>query len=150
MVISMLKIRRPLGRRIFNMGIAIPGKTVFLIETAPRSFEHESYFLACLYHWIKFHGGAMQQYLYSRYYCLESHIFSWCRSHQRLCRTFCWSFCVCAQSMRWLYNATSSLIGWEHTQNDPWTYLKNMALLNSIASNCWYKCCIISVKKIKA
>ena len=31
----MLKIRRPLGRRIFNMGIAIPGKTVFLIETAP-------------------------------------------------------------------------------------------------------------------
>ena len=37
MVISMLKIRRPLGRLIFNMGIAIPGKTVFLIETAPRS-----------------------------------------------------------------------------------------------------------------
>ena len=36
MVISMLKIRRPLGRLIFNMGIAITGKTVFLIETAPR------------------------------------------------------------------------------------------------------------------
>ena len=36
MVISMLKIRRPLGRLIFNMGIAIPGKTVFLIETAHR------------------------------------------------------------------------------------------------------------------
>ena len=35
MVISMLKIRRPLGRLIFNMGIAIPGKTVFLIETGP-------------------------------------------------------------------------------------------------------------------
>ena len=35
MVISMLKIRRPSGRLIFNMGIAIPGKTVFLIETAP-------------------------------------------------------------------------------------------------------------------
>ena len=32
----MLKIRRTLGRLIFNMGIAIPGKTVFLIETAPR------------------------------------------------------------------------------------------------------------------
>ena len=32
----MLKIRRSLGRLIFNMGIAIPGKTVFLIETAPR------------------------------------------------------------------------------------------------------------------
>ena len=38
----MLKIRRPLGRLIFNMGIAIPGKTVFLIETAPwfRSVSH--------------------------------------------------------------------------------------------------------------
>ena len=36
MAISMLKIRRPLGRLIFNMGIAIPGKTVFLIETVPR------------------------------------------------------------------------------------------------------------------
>ena len=34
----MLKIRRPLGRLIFNMGIAIPGKTVFLIETAPSSW----------------------------------------------------------------------------------------------------------------
>ena len=33
----MLKIRRPLGRLIFNMGITIPGKTVFLIETAPWS-----------------------------------------------------------------------------------------------------------------
>ena len=45
MVISMLKIRRPLGRLIFNMGIAIPGKTVFLIETAPwwvfqSTYEH--------------------------------------------------------------------------------------------------------------
>ena len=39
MAISMLKIRRPLGRLIFNMGIAIPGKTVFLIETAPRVFD---------------------------------------------------------------------------------------------------------------
>ena len=35
MAISMLKIRRPLRRLIFTMGIAIPGKTVFLIETAP-------------------------------------------------------------------------------------------------------------------
>ena len=31
----MLKIRRPIGRLIFNMGIATLGKTVFLIETAP-------------------------------------------------------------------------------------------------------------------
>ena len=36
----MLKIRRPLGRLIFNMGIAIPGKTVFLIETAPWSMNY--------------------------------------------------------------------------------------------------------------
>ena len=35
----MLKIRRPLGRLIFNMGIAIPGKTVFLIETAPSQHQ---------------------------------------------------------------------------------------------------------------
>ena len=35
MAIPMLKIRRPLGRLIFNMGISTPGKTVFLIETAP-------------------------------------------------------------------------------------------------------------------
>ena len=33
MAIPMLKIRRPTGRLIFNMGIPIPGKTVFLIET---------------------------------------------------------------------------------------------------------------------
>ena len=39
MAISMLKIRRPLGRLIFNMGIAIPGKTVFLIEMAPCVFR---------------------------------------------------------------------------------------------------------------
>ena len=38
MAISMLKMRRPLGRLIFNMEIAIPGKTVFLIETAPWVF----------------------------------------------------------------------------------------------------------------
>ena len=31
----MLKIRRPTGRLIFNMGIPIPGKTVFYIETGP-------------------------------------------------------------------------------------------------------------------
>ena len=36
----MLKIRRPLGRLIFNMGIAIPGKTVFLIETAPWLYQY--------------------------------------------------------------------------------------------------------------
>ena len=46
MAISMLKIRRPLGRLIFNMGMAIPGKTVFLIETAPSmlSWRYYEYF----------------------------------------------------------------------------------------------------------
>ena len=43
MAISMLKIRRPLGRLIFNMGIAIPGKTVFLIETAPWMLPGKNY-----------------------------------------------------------------------------------------------------------
>ena len=41
MAIPMLKIRRPNGRLIFNMGIAIPGKTVFLIETAPSALAME-------------------------------------------------------------------------------------------------------------
>ena len=43
MAIPMLKIRRPTGRLIFNMGIPIPGKTVFYIETGPRSwhFRHD-------------------------------------------------------------------------------------------------------------
>ena len=44
MVISMLKIRRPLGRLIFNMGIALPGKTVFLIETTPGVTKPISHF----------------------------------------------------------------------------------------------------------
>ena len=39
MAIPMLKIRRPTGRLIFNMGIPIPGKTVFYIETGPWSYE---------------------------------------------------------------------------------------------------------------
>ena len=47
MAISMLKIRRPLGRLIFNMGIAIPGKTVFLIETAPRVICFIDVLLVC-------------------------------------------------------------------------------------------------------
>ena len=38
----MLKIRRPLGRLIFNMGIAIPGKTVFLIPQSHRPNRHET------------------------------------------------------------------------------------------------------------
>ena len=45
----MLKIRRPLGRLIFNMGIVIPGKTVFLIETAPWSLVLRMYKYQILY-----------------------------------------------------------------------------------------------------
>ena len=52
MAISMLKIRRPLGRLIFNMGIAIPGKNVFLIETAPR-------YLCITFYLREFEGGVM-------------------------------------------------------------------------------------------
>ena len=44
----MLKIRRPLGRLIFNMGIAIPGKTVFLIETTPWFPCTNSWAIECL------------------------------------------------------------------------------------------------------
>ena len=40
MAIPMLKIRRPNGRLIFNMGITIPSKTVVLIETAPRYLRY--------------------------------------------------------------------------------------------------------------
>ena len=40
MVIPMLKIRRPNGRLIFNMGIPIPGKDGLYIETGPRSNEY--------------------------------------------------------------------------------------------------------------
>ena len=48
----MLKIRRPLGRLIFNMGIAILGKTVFLIETAPWSlFKKSKNKFASSYHY---------------------------------------------------------------------------------------------------
>ena len=52
MVIPMLKIRRPTGRLIFNMGIPIPGKTVFYIETGPwwciyasGNFSHQCFYM---------------------------------------------------------------------------------------------------------
>ena len=49
----MLKIRRPLGRLIFNMGIAIPGKTVFLIETAPsKPRKTMCIFMECIAHYL--------------------------------------------------------------------------------------------------
>ena len=39
MAIPMLKIRRPTGRLIFNMGIPIPGKDGLYIETGPLSLK---------------------------------------------------------------------------------------------------------------
>ena len=50
----MLKIRRPLGCLIFNMGIAIPGKTVFLIETAPRITRLGGFQVSCLKDFLNF------------------------------------------------------------------------------------------------
>ena len=52
MAISMLKIRRPLGRLIFNMGIAISGKTVFLIETAHCERQINILDNICIFHAI--------------------------------------------------------------------------------------------------
>ena len=50
MGIPMLKIRRPVGRLIFNMGIAIPSKTIFLIETAP--WQRQCIFVSNLPHGV--------------------------------------------------------------------------------------------------
>ena len=65
MAISMLNIRRPLGRLIFNMGNAIPGKTVFLIETAP--WPHEDQGKNALYYWLTswLYLGIPNQYPYT-------------------------------------------------------------------------------------
>ena len=65
----MLKIRRPLGRLIFNMGIAIPGKTVFLIETAPWWLFPRIY---CLNLWVK--EGSHPRSWKARTYILQTHL----------------------------------------------------------------------------
>ena len=57
MAISMLKIRRPLGRLIFNMGIAIPGNTVFLFETAPWVFLSPHTFHKIAMNEISYYGS---------------------------------------------------------------------------------------------
>ena len=69
----MLKIRRPLGRLIFNMGIAIPGKTVFLIETAPSFWYNtpHGWYCKCLEqsYFVSFHLSVprSRQYLPCKY-----------------------------------------------------------------------------------
>ena len=35
--------------------------------------------------------------------------------------------CVCPANERWRYTVTPSLIGWAHTQNDPWNHTKTFA-----------------------
>ena len=42
----MLKIRRSRYRRIFNIGIPIPGKDGLYIETGPLSFGHRHAYLS--------------------------------------------------------------------------------------------------------
>ena len=37
--------------------------------------------------------------------------------------------CMCPTNERWRYNVTSSLIGWAHTQNDPWVNILGTLLL---------------------
>ena len=58
----MLKIRRPLGRLIFNMGIAIPGKTVFLIETAPCTSQKTKHIQLSKTESIHHHIDGLVQY----------------------------------------------------------------------------------------
>ena len=73
MAISMLKIRRPLGRLIFNMGIAIPGKTVFHIETAPwssldscdRNNRHNAHILLHILFYV-LHYETNDRYIYCK------------------------------------------------------------------------------------
>ena len=82
MAISMLKIRRPLGRLIFNMGIAIPGKTVFLIETAPW-FYYEYYTYVQVEHaprFVVFCFVVCILYIHLDNYCLSSRLFLGCFS----------------------------------------------------------------------
>ena len=84
MAISMLKIRQPLGRLIFKMGIAIPGKTVFLIETAPCC-PHVDTCRQPAYRYIMIH-------VLSRHLCSGLSVWVsgvlWCSLHCLLLRTF--------------------------------------------------------------
>ena len=90
MAISMLKIRRPLGRLIFNMGIAIPGKTVFLIETAP-------WFLS-LNVWISYAG-----WTYIIRYTEIRHLFISCTQKGNTTRTIATMLRACARHIKmWL------------------------------------------------
>ena len=73
MAISMLKIRRPLGRLIFNMGIAIPGKTVFLIETAPWRCYEANFVVTCESWWLLSRFSGYWQQTLIHFWCLSLH-----------------------------------------------------------------------------
>ena len=107
----MLKIRRPLGRLIFNMGIDIPGKTVFLIETAPchpaaclctrpndSSWQEQTArFTAHLTHWDGDKMAAISQMTFSS-------AFYWMK-----CIDFDQQFiAVCSLWSNWWYSGTGS------------------------------------------
>ena len=89
----MLKIRRPLGRLIFNMGIAIPGKTVFLIETAPWSKGITPLF------YFRFSASKLEP---RPWFNITGIILYMHPANERQC-----------------YIVMLSLIGWAHTQSDP-------------------------------
>ena len=96
----MLKIRRPLGRLIFNMGIAIPGKTVFLIEMAPRQHLQRPCMKWNNSSLITDHLLKTVIYLFSREYvrfgiwnamaCLSIYSFLFCCSFARGSTTLVW------------------------------------------------------------
>ena len=114
----MLKIRRPLGRLIFNMGIAIPGKTVFLIETAPWWPDNTKS------HGISRHGRADSRLASSQWeMLLQSNAIShWLGTN--LESALCGIYLICAQNIMYCVNMdnfnltihfmhTASMIPWD-------------------------------------
>ena len=132
----MLKIRRPLGRLIFNMGIAIPGKIVFLIETAPWLFSLDPILVSYRLHvygmWFRFR---VEIYLpstslsrcynaYTSCCVLSIYYVLWIyRGHSLQSQTHTQGIILCVRpaNERRHYIVTSSLIGWAHAQNHPRT-----------------------------
>ena len=84
MAISMLKIRRPLGRLIFNMGIAIPGKAVFLIETAPCEMQGHPWTQCWSPNWILF-------YIACNVISIWSSLYPWMSWPRKMPHIWCWS-----------------------------------------------------------
>ena len=96
MAISMLKIRRPLGRLIFNMGIAIPGKTVFLIETAPCFWPTRPHIMWCVM-WLTSHHGMWVQELIEVWFLSYVYLLSMIMKSLNCSFQFICSLCGCHQ-----------------------------------------------------